>query len=1066
VTFFMNHQEPRSGDIPVATDFSRWKRLWTLLSAVGTADVFRRSATRSAATRAHRLKPVAKGISPLRGFCIVLWLALMPAILAATEHRGHVKLGPVSVPGVTVTATQGNKKVTAVTDDQGVYMFPDLTDGVWTIDVEMSGFSKLRQDVTIAAGAPPVEWELKMLPMNEIATLASAAPPHPATAEVKQPDKPAGSSAKNAPPAKPQAGFQRTDLNASSGAAAAASDSAAFVGESASDLAQRAADGLLINGSVNNGAASPFAQMAAFGNNRRTRALYSGAFGLIMNNSIFDARAFSLTGQNTLKPGYNHIVGNFSLGGPLKIPRLVRNGPTFFFTYQRTQNSNATTQPGLMPTALERNGDLSGRALPIIDPATGAPFAGNVIPQNRISPQARALLAYYPLPNFDSSGRYNYQIPLLSATHQDSFQSRLSKTLGTKNQLFGDFAFQRTATDNPNLFGFLDLNQIFGITGSASWTHRSTQRFSTTLKYQFSRLRTRVESQFANRVNVSGNAGISGNSQDPLYWGPPALNFAGGVTGLGDGQPSFNRNQTNAFSYSSFWNHSPHSFTFGADLRKQQFNVLSQQDARGTFTFTGAATGSDFADFLLGIPATSSIAFGNADKYFRQSVYDAFISDDWRVRTGLTLTLGTRWEYETPLTELRNRIVNLNISRGFTAATPVIGHTLNPDKMGIQPRFGFAWRPFPASSLIVRGGYGVYKNTSVYQPIVSQMAQQAPLSKSLSVQNSPLTPLTLANGFSASSVGTVNTFAVDPDFRIGYAQTWNVIVQRDLPASMQMVATYTGSKGTHLMQEFLPNTFPAGAVNPCPACPSGFAYLASNGNASRESGQIQLRRRLHNGLTASVQYTLAKAIDDAGFSTTGTNQLIAQNWLDLRAERSLSNFDQRHQVTAQAQYTTGMGIAGGTLMSGWQGALFKEWTVSSQIIAGSGSPLTPIYLAAVRGTGITGSIRADYTGAPIYLSGGGLFLNPTAFVPPSSGHWGNAGRNSIIGPSQFGMGAALSRTFRVNDRVNADLRIDAQNVLNHVTYPNWNTTITSAQFGLPTAANPMRKIQTTLRVRF
>jgi len=981
--------------------------------------------------------------------------AVLVSPLAATEHRGTVKLGPVPVPGVTVTATQGTKKVSAITDERGNYVFPDLIDGVWTIEVEMSGFSQLRRDLTVGPDAPATEWELKMLPMNEIEVVAVAAPIPAAVPETP---------AKTTAPQRSQSGFQRTDVRASSGAASAASDSAGFVNETAGDLAQRAADGLLINGSVNNGAASPFAQLAAFGNNRRTRSVYNGAFGLVMDNSALDARAFSLTGQNTPKPTYNHLLGIVSLGGPLKIPHLIKNGPIFFFAYQRAQNSNAVTQPALMPTSAERNGDLSSHPGAIIDPLNGTPFTGNLIPQDRISPQARALLTYYPLPNFAAGGRYNYQIPLLSATHQDSVQTRLSKTFGMKNQVFGDLAFQRTATDNPNLFGFLDQTQIFGINGSANWNHRWTQRFSTTFKYQFSRLRTRVGAQFANRVNVSGKAGISGNDQDPLYWGPPALNFANGVAGLSDGQPSFNRNQTHAWSYSTFWNRSPHTFTFGADFRRQQFNVLSQQDARGAFTFTGAATGSDFADFLLGIPTTASIAFGNADKYFRQSVADAYISDDWRVRTGLTLTLGIRWEVETPSTELRDRLVNLKNGPDFATASPVIGDTLNPDRNGFQPRLAMAWRPLAASSLIVRAGYGVYRNTSVYQSIVSQMAQQAPLSRSLSVQNTTATPLTLANGFSFATGSVLPTFAVDPNFRIGYAQTWTVTVQRDLPASMQLVTNYQGSKGTHLMQEFLPNTFPTGAANPCPSCPSGFVYLASNGNSTRESGQIQLRRRLHNGFTANIQYTLSKSIDDAGFSSA--SPLIAQNWLDLRAERALSSFDQRHQVTAQAQYTTGMGTGGGTLMGGWRGGLFKEWTVSSQITVGSGTPLTPIYLAAVKGTGFTGSIRPEYTGAPLYASGGGLFLNPAAFVPPSPGHWGNAGRNSITGPSQFGMGASLARTFRANDRVSTDLRIDATNVLNHVTYPSWNTTITSAQYGLPMTANPMRKIQTTLRVRF
>jgi trimeric autotransporter adhesin len=160
-----------------------------------------------------------------------------------------------------------------------------------------------------------------------------------------------------------------------------------------------------------------------------------------------------------------------------------------------------------------------------------------------------------------------------------------------------------------------------------------------------------------------------------------------------------------------------------------------------------------------------------------------------------------------------------------------------------------------------------------------------------------------------------------------------------------------------------------------------------------------------------------------------------------------------------------MGVGGGTLLSGWKGTLFKDWTLVSQINAGTGLPLTPIFLSAVNGTGVTGSIRPDYTGAPIYSTSPGVFLNSASYTIPI-GNWGNAGRNSITGPSQFSLNASLGRTFRLNDRFSLDLRVDSTNALNHVTYPSWNTIVNSAQFGLPIAANPMRSMQTILRVRF
>jgi len=129
-------------------------------------------------------------------------------------------------------------------------------------------------------------------------------------------------------------------------------------------------------------------------------------------------------------------------------------------------------------------------------------------------------------------------------------------------------------------------------------------------------------------------------------------------------------------------------------------------------------------------------------------------------------------------------------------------------------------------------------------------------------------------------------------------------------------------------------------------------------------------------------------------------------------------------------------------------------------------PQTPIYLAAVPGTGVTGSIRPEYSGAPLYRSPAGFFLNPAAYMAPLVGQWGNAGRNTITGPAEFALNATMGRTFRLKDRLNLDVRLDATNALNHVTYASWNTIINNAQFGLPVAANAMRSVQMTARLRF
>ena len=992
-------------------------------------------------------------------YAALAWLAVSG--LAAAEHHGQVTFNGLPVPGATVTATGGDKRFVAVTDQQGAYSFPDLADGVWTIQVEMLCFTTIKQEVAVAPDAPSPVWELKVLPLEEIHAETRPAAAARSTASATQP---------TAAP-RPQAGFQRADVNAAGEGAAPGGLGAEMgnQGGAAGDLNQTASDAMVVSGS-----SSGAIERRAIGNARQgLGSMYQRDLSLILDNSALDARPYSLTGQNTEKPAYNHLRAGASFGGPLQIPHLLHGQGQFFLNYQATRNRNDSTASSLMPSQAMRNGDFSQT---ITDPSNGQPFPGNVIPSSRIAPQSTALLKFYPLPNFPQSAGYNYQVPLVGIAHQDDAQGRANKMLNRKHFVNGSFAYRNARSSGPNVFGFDDTGKTTGINANANWRYMASQRLNFSLGYQFSRMTMGTTPYFANRENVSGEAGITGNNQEPGNWGPPNLSFSSGVAGLSDAALSLTRNQTSGVSFTGLWMRRQHSITFGADFRRQQFNLLAQQNARGSFAFTGAATGSDFADFLLGVPDTSAIAFGNADKYFRAASYDAYFTDDWRVSPGLTINAGARWEYNSPIAEKYGRLVNLDVTPGFAAEAPVEGSNptgpltgqriptslVQPDKHALQPRVGLSWRPFFGTSTLVRAGYGLYYNTSIYQAIATQMAQQSPLSKSLSVQNGPGNPLTLANGFNASPSTTTNTFAIDPNFRAGYSHNWSLSVQQDLAGSMVVTATYLGIKGTRAAQVFLPNTYPAGAANPCPACPPGYAYMASNGNSTREAGLVQLRRRLHNGFTASLQYTFAKAIDDAALGGRGQgSQVIAQNWLNLAAERGLSNFDQRHQVTAQLQYTTGIGVGGGTLLRGWEGAAFKGWTFIANITAGSGMPLTPVYIAAVRNTGVTGSIRPDYTGAPVYAAPAGRFLNPAAYAAAAAGLWGNAGRNSITGPDQFALNASMGRSFG-----DFDLRFDSTNALNHVTFPSWNTTVNSAQFGLANAANAMRSVQATLRWRF
>ncbi len=1062
----------------------------------------------------------------------VLWAGCALAALASPYH-GQVVFNGLPLPGsvVTVTATQGEKKAVAVSDDQGLFGFADLADGKWELDIEMTGFAPLKTEITVAPGAAVATFEMKLLtleamraadkPVKVDVTAAAAPVAASATLSPKSGDEngtPKAGAAANGAGAEAE-GAGAAKATASVAAPEAAPGGAAAASQDAS--AAQANDGFLINGSVNNAATSQFSLNQAFGNNRNGgRWLYNGGLSLVLNDSVLNAKTFSLSGLDSAKPPYTNLVAGANLGGPLRIPHLlplaVARAPYFYLQYQRTENKADSLPSVLMPTPAETGGNLSAQpnvtaiyvptngqlsAACLSQPGVvpGQVFPGNVIPAQCISPTAQALLAFYPAPNVSGTSLYNYQIPLASDTHTDLYRLTVQKQLGNKNNVNGSVYVTDSRSSSPSIFGFLDTAKTLNTSVNLGYYHRFTQRLSMNASYNFSISKSNNYSYFANKTNVEGNAGITGNDTSPTYYGPPGLGFSSGIAGLGDGTDSSSRPETNSLGYYVTWNRFRHNMTFGGDFRRQEYNYLNESNPRGSMYFSGAQTasstapgsGSDLADFLLGLPDTSAIAYGNADKYLRQSAYDLYADDDFRVNPELSIRAGLRWEYGAPVTEIKNRLVNLDVLPGFTNEAPVLASSpkgpltgqsypaalMHPDYSFPDPRVALAWRPISGSSLLVRMGYGIYNDTSVYRATASAMAQQAPLSTSLSVANSAACRFTITAPFQQlpCATTTTDTFAVDPNFKVGYAQQWQLSLDRDLPFSLHVTATYTGIKGTRGVQEIVPNSYGLGlAASPYGTAPVGYYYRDSEGNSTKEAGSIQLRRRLRNGFTANATYTYSKALDD-DYSLGGQGQVtsggggspqIAQDWTHPWLQRGLSTFDQRNVLNATLQYTTGMGIGGHNLMSGWKGLVYKEWTALVTISEASGMPETPVDPAVLPGTSFSGIIRANYAGGAIHQLGpGGLFLNPAAFVDPTTG-FGTARRDSITGPSQFGMNASLARTFRIHDRYNLDARVDANNVLNHVAYSGWNTTVGTPLFGTAAGAGGMRSLTITLRGRF
>ena len=395
----------------------------------------------------------------------------------------------------------------------------------------------------------------------------------------------------------------------------------------------------------------------AFGNGRRDpRTVYNSNASFSLDNSIWDARTYSVTGAAVNKPAYANGRGNIMFGGPLPIPKLVSAGKRIMFTFDYQLQRNRTgviSDPVNMPTASERVGDFSqstvqGTAVTIYDPTTGSPSPGNKIPANRISATSTALLQYFPNPNLPFSTR-NYQTSWSGRNNSQNINSRVSNIkIGNKDTINAGVGYQGSSSISPNLFKFIDTGAGRGINANLAWSRAISARLINNLRYTFSRSRQLSSPYFANLENVAAELGIAGTSQRAADWGPPNLSFThyGSLT---DGNYSLNRNQTSVVGESLTWVHGLHNFFFGGDYRRQQNNQLADNNGRGTYAFNGfvtsylvngvaqSNTGYDLADFLLGSPATSSIRYGNPDKYFGSSGYDVFLNDDWRISSKFSL---------------------------------------------------------------------------------------------------------------------------------------------------------------------------------------------------------------------------------------------------------------------------------------------------------------------------------------------------------------------------------------------------------------------------------------------
>jgi len=759
-----------------------------------------------------------------------------------------------------------------------------------------------------------------------------------------------------------------------------------------------------------------------------------------------------------------------------------------------------------VPTLAERSSDFSAllsQAKPIViyDPTNNTPFQNNMIPASRLNTSALGLLSFYPQPTGIGLVK-NYEFDASNPSNTNTFTSQISEPITTKDRLNINMSAQDRNSATYQTFGFRDPTSGGGKALTVSYARTIQPTLVNTFTAAINRNNTNNLSYFSYGTNVAAEYGINGVLATPPTYGPPTLSFSGGsqLASLSDSTPSTNHSTTFTLTDAIAKTKGKHNIAVGITGSRRETNSLTASNARGNFSFTGvnteeivngsavSGTGYDFADYLLGLPGQTSVTNylnGNDVFYYRQHTMAAYVNDDYRLSTKVTVNAGLRWEFFAPETEKYGHMANLNFSPTGNAVQYVIpGETnpygggqapnglINPDYRMLEPQVGIAAKPWSKRAIVFRGGYGIRYNGAALQQQGNKLVIQPPF-----VQSVTLTPqqaladtgstLTLQNGFPVLGSNEItNTYAIAQNYKPGMAQQWNAIVQYTLGKSYILQGSYFGTKGTDLDVLLGPNRATPGPSStesqriPIQNALTNIQLDESIGKSIYNSGSMQLTRRLARGLGGSVTYNLIKSLDDS--STLGGGVVeIENNILNERANTP----GIAHQTLAVAfNYQSLQTVQ----KSDFYWNLVRGWRLNGSYNLSSGSPFTATVSGDPSGTGTISAERADATGLPV--TGGNCstcqYFNTAAFTLVPAGTYGTAGRDTIPGIVNFSINASASRSFQIGERHRLQLTFTTNNPLNHPTITGIGTVVGTSTYGLPTTAGGMRTVSAQARFTF
>ena len=862
------------------------------------------------------------------------------------------------------------------------------------------------------------------------------------------------------------------------------------------------------------------------GTNRLHGTLYE-----YLRNSAFDAPLF--TSPEEL-PHFSQNQFGGTLSGPLRTDRSH-----YFVGYEGFRSVQRQSMIMTVPLASWRTGDFSGGP-PIYDPATTQPnpafdpsqppspsnpqflrqqFPGNQIPADRINAVSRTVLdQFVPLPNLDGVGN-NYLDTRAQRLHSDQFNVRLDHSFASGASAFARYSLSTEDGFTPeNLpgFGANHDNKVQNLTVTA--INPLSSRFVSELRVGFQKMQLHRLGEMANGTDWVSVLGIPGvGFGGPEAYGLPRFAVQG-QDPFGDAllcTPCKYSNSIYQVGEHLTWLRGNHSLKFGGDVRYFKWDMLGFFQNRGFFSFTPGfttrtatndGTGNALASFLLGLPVIAQRQAGLPSMNMRQTAFDAFVQDDWRVSVHLTLNLGLRYEFKTSLHDVNKVLTNLDFIDG-TPVAYVGGQAGYPeglafaDKNNLAPRVGVAFAPGSGKN-VLRAGYGIFYSYSDMNLWCNQV-HNVPLVFPQIIQSNNFIPSINGFGFPPPVLGQTRVAftTLDPHAKTPLIQQASATFERQLGPNTMIQVGYMGAWGRNLDRAVLVNNAPTpssaplqprrpvqtisfvpGTVLPPEFEGAGLTFpvgpinrLVNNGRSEYNAGWILAKRTFANGLSFLANYTYARSYSDSpAFRSPAMESEVPQNSYDLAAEWGRDGCDIRHRFVTSLLYKVPFTAAGGADRR-FLRSVFGDWELAMIYQAQSGFPFT---IGVVGDTANVGAllnvnpIRANTVpGQDPDLPGGerttDRWFNADAFTIPPAFTFGNAGRNTMTGPSLHKVDLALEKRIPVGGERALLFRTEVFNLFNHTNLGTPERFVNTPQFGtIIMAATPARQIQFVLRYVF